>query len=212
MSRGLPAVWSTLMGAPFALAGGWVWFGETTGVPPKVGLPISSFGLFIIGIGLYIHFVAAPDHPQMREDEILIDTRTPANRAAITKTVVGFVFLLAAGYLLFFTFTPYAYPTASFVVGLWVFSTGFHNYWTNTLTTYYVTDRRLIREYRFISLVRQELPFDKVRGVRESKSLWEALVGLGNVRVSSGGGQSLEITIQNIYRTTRFADKIREQM
>lgn len=207
-ARGLPAVWSALLGLPFVLGGGYVWLGNTN-APPNAGLPIIGFGFFVIVIGAYIHFVAAPEPPTLHEDEEIIDTRNPAQRAAAAKTIAGLFFLLGAGYLLFFTFRPYVYPTATGFVGLYFFSTGLHTYWTNTLTSYYVTDQRLIKEYRFISLVRQELPFNKVRGVEERKSVWEALVGLGNVRVASGGGGTLEIVIRNIYTPTEFADEIR---
>jgi hypothetical protein len=53
------------------------------------------------------------------------------------------------------------------------------------------------------------VPLDKVRTVEEQKSIWEVLVGLGNVRVASGGGGGLEITVRNIYRPTAFADEVR---
>lgn len=210
MARGLPAVWSTIFGAPLVAGGAYVYFenpNET--VPPDAGIPIIAFGLFVIALGMYIHYLAAPEPPTMRENEELVDTRNPAQRAALAKSSVGFLLLMAAVYLYFFTYKPYVYPTVSFAAGLYLFSTGFYVYWTNTLTTYYVTNRRLIKEYRFISLVRQEVPFDKVRGVQERKSIWEALVGLGNVRVSTGGGSSLEIIIQNIYSPRQFADEIR---
>jgi len=210
MARGLPAVWSAIVGAPFALCGAYVFLTDPSAVVPReVGLPILVFGLFVILLGLYIHLVAAPEPPTMRENEEVVDTRNPAQRAAIAKTIVGFLLLSVAGYLLFFTFTPYVYPTVTFVVGLFFFSTGLHNYWKNTLTTYYVTNQRLIKEYRFISLVKHELPFEKVRAVEERKSLWEALVGLGNVRVASGGGGALKIDIRNIYSPADFADEIR---
>lgn len=211
MARGLPAVWSTILGGPFAVAGGWVYAeNPNPSVPAEVGLPLIVFGSFIILLGLYIHFVAAPTPPTMRDGEEIVDTRKPAQRAAIVKTIIGVGFLLAAGFLLYFTYKPYVYPTVSFVIGLYFFSTGLHTYWTNTLTTYYVTTQRLIKEYRFISLVRQELPFEKIRGVQERKSIWEALVGLGNVRAASGGGGTLEIVIRNIYSPTDFADEIRD--
>lgn len=210
MARGLPAVWSGLLGGLFIVGGAYVYLEDPNQtVPPDVGLVILAFGLFVVAIGLYIQFIAAPSTPTMREGEEVVDTRNPANRAAIAKTVVGFLFLLVAAYYLFFTFAPYVYPTAAFVVGLFLFSTGFYTYWTNTLTTYYVTNQRLIKEYRFISLVRHEVPFNQVRSVQERKSVWEALVGLGNVRVASGGGSSLEIVARNIYRAERFADEIR---
>lgn len=193
------------------LGGAYVYLSDPNpAVPPAVGLPILTFGLFVAVLGLYIHFVAAPEPPKMREGEEIIGTRSPAQRAAIAKSAVGFAFLLVTGYLLFFTFQPYVYPTATLAIGLYLFSTGLYTYWTNTLTTYYVTNQRLIEEYRFISLVRQEIAFDKVRAVKQQKSVWEALVGLGNVRVASGGGGTLEIDVRNIYHSTEFADTIRK--
>jgi divalent metal cation (Fe/Co/Zn/Cd) transporter len=213
MARGLPAVWSSILGGPFLLGGLGVYVELfEVNVPPDVGLPVLVFGLFVIALGVYVHVVAAPDEPTMRDGERVVETRNPANRAAMAKTVFGFGALLVAAYLLFFTFEPYVYPTAAFVVGLYLFSTGLYTYWTNTLTTYYVTTQRLIKEYRFVSLVRQEVPFEKVRGVEERRSVWEALVGLGNVRVASGGGGTLEIVIRNIYSSTDFADEIRGMM
>lgn len=208
MARGHPAVWSALLGLPFIASGLYAGIADTY-VPSEAGLPFLGFGAFVILIGLYIHFVAAPEPPSMRADESLIETRSPAQRAAAAKTLLGLLLLFVTIYLLYFTFEPYIYPILSLLVGLYMFSTGLHAYWTNTLTTYYVTNQRLIKEYRFISLVREELPFDKVRGVEERKSIWEALVGLGNVRIASGGGATLEIVVRNIYSPTSFADEIR---
>ncbi|MFC7078786.1 PH domain-containing protein [Halorussus caseinilyticus] len=94
-------------------------------------------------------------------------------------------------------------------MGLYAFSSGLYTYWTNSLTTYYVTSRRIIKEYRFLSLVRREIPREKVRGVQERKSAIEALVGLGNVLVASGGGRSLEIRMRNMEQSESFADSIR---
>jgi len=213
MARGLPALWSALLGAPFVAGGAHVFLNDPNPtVPAETGLPILAFGLFVVVLGLYIHYVASPDTPTMSDGEEILDTRQPVNRAAIAKTVIGSCALLVAAYYLFLTTRPYVYPTVPFVVGLYMFSTGLFTYWTNTLTTYYVTDRRLIKEYRFISLVRQELPFKKVRGVEQRKSIWEALVGLGNVRVASGGGGALEIVVSNIYRSNAFASEIRDRL
>lgn len=210
MARGLPAVWSSILAAPFVVGGLYVYLTDPSEfVTRQVGLPMIGFGLAVIALGFYIHFVAAPEPPKMRERESVIDTRHPSQRAALAKAILGFVSLLVAAYLLLFTFTPFVYPTVAFILGLYLFTTGLHRYWTNTLTTYFVTNRRLIKEYRFISLEKQEIPFDKVRGVRERKSVWETLVGLGNVSVSTGGGRELKIVIKNIYSPTEFADEIR---
>jgi uncharacterized membrane protein YdbT with pleckstrin-like domain len=201
-------VWSAILGLPFVLSGLYAVFAETN-VPSEAGLPFIGFGTFVVLCGLYIHYVAAPDKPTMREGEEIVQTRNPAQRAAAVKAAVGFGLLFVAGYLFFFTFEPYIYPIVVLVPGLYLFSTGLFAYWTNTLTTYYVTNERLIKEYRFISLVREEVPFEKVRGVEERRSIWEAIVGLGNVRVASGGGGTLEVTVRNIYTPTDFADEVR---
>jgi hypothetical protein len=208
MARGLPAVWSVLLGLPFVAGGGYALVVDTY-VPNEAGIPFVGFGLFVAALGVYIHYVAAPDPPTMRDGEEIVETRNPAQRAAAVKTALGFLLMLVTAYFLFFTFEPYIYPLVTLLGGLYLFSTGLHAYWTNTLTTYYVTNQRLIKEYRFISLVREELPFDKVRGVEERKSIWETLVGLGNVRVASGGGGTLEVVVRNIYSPTDFADEIR---
>jgi hypothetical protein len=208
MARGRPAVWSALLGLPLVVLGFYALTTDTY-VPPEAGLPFVGFGLFVVALGFYIHYVAAPDPPTMREGEEILETRNPAQRAAAIKTGLGFLLLLVTVYLLLFTFTPYIYPLVTLFGGLYLFSTGLYAYWTNTLTTYYVTNQRLIKEYRFISLVREELPFDKVRGVEERRSIWETLVGLGNVRVASGGGATLEVVIRNVYSPTEFADEVR---
>ncbi len=208
MARGLPAAWSAVLGLPF-VAGGLYAVVRSPNVPSEAGLPFIGFGGFVILLGLYIQFVAAPEPPTMRDGEEIVETRNPAQRAAAVKAAVGFVVLSVAGYLLFFTFLPYVYPLVTLVGGLYLFSTGLYAYWTNTLTTYYVTNQRLIKEYRFISLVREELPFEKVRGVEERRSVWETIAGLGNVRVASGGGRTLEVVVRNVYSPTEFADEVR---
>lgn len=209
MARGRPAIWSVLFGVFFVSSGAYAYLGRHN-APQEIGLPFVVFGVFVIGVGIYIDYVAAPDEPEMDEDEEIIDTRSPVQRAAIAKMGIGSTLLGVFIYMALFTFAPYIYPIAALVPGLYLFSTGLFAYWTNTLTTYYITSQRFIKEYRFISLVRQEVRLDKVRGVEERKSIWEALVGLGNVQVSSGGGRALQVKAKNIFKSTNFADKIRE--
>jgi Bacterial membrane flanked domain. len=200
---------SGLFGILFLSSGAYAYFGQHN-APQEIGLPFIAFGLFTISVGLYVEYVAAPDKPEMDDNEEIIDTRSPVQRAAIAKMGIGSVLLGVFVYLVMFTFTPYIYPIAALIPGLYLFSTGLFAYWTNTLTTYYITNQRLIKEYRFISLVRQEVRLNKVRGVEERKSIWEALVGLGNVQASSGGGRALQVKAKNISKSTTFADEIRE--
>lgn len=220
MARGYPAIWSTLLSLPFVGSGAYLFLIPQeqlelpgTTIPPSdlqlIGVSLAIFGVFIFAIGLYVQ-VAAPPKPRFREDEDVIEKRKPSQRVAISKILVSAPFLGVAAYLLFYTIMPYVYPTIPFVIGLYFFSMGIKTYWVNTLTSYYVTSKRVISQYRFISLRRQEIPLDKVRGTEERKSFLEALVGLGNIRVASGGGGgSVQIKIRNIGESTEFADEIR---
>ena len=209
MSRGLPGVWSTLLSIPFLVGGGYIYFGETP-YPELLGVPLMVFSGFILVMGWYIHLVAAPPAPTLRDGEEIIDTRHPTQKAALIKVVLGVPFIAIAGYLLFGTTVPYLYPMLAFVAGLYLFSTGILTYWTNSLTTYYITNERVMSEFRLLSLVRKEVPMEKIRAVRESKSPIEALVGVGNIRVSSGGGAGMEITVRNVDSVTEFADRLRQ--
>ena len=210
MARGYPGVVGAILGLPLVGAGAYVFLVQEQ-IPPTAGAPLALFGLFLLAVGLYIQFIGAPDPPTLQADEELLDTRDPAQRSAIVTTVLGLPFLGAALYLLFGTVLPYVYPTVAGAVGLYLFTTGIHTYWRNTLTTYYVTTDRIIKEYRFVSLLRNELPFEQVRGVEERRSVFESLVGLGNVLVRSGGGADLEVNVRNIYDSSEFADTVRQQ-
>lgn len=208
MARGLPGVWSSLLSIPFFIGGGYVYF-ENTPYPESLGVPLLLFGGFILVMGWYIHIVAEPDPPTLRESEEIKDTRNPTQKAALTKVILGLPLFIIAGYLMLMTNVPYVYPTLAFVGGLYLFSTGILTYWTNSLTTYYITNQRVISEFRLISLVRTEVPLNKVRAVKESKSPIEAMVGVGNIIVSSGGGTGLGIKIRNVDGATDFADELR---
>lgn len=207
MTRGMPAIWSTILGIPFALAGTWLYVAQAK-YPSIIGVPFVLFGLFIVSVGVYVH-VVGPSEPRLQNEETVLEIRHPTQRVALVKIGLGIPLLTVSVYIMSFTTLPYVYPTATFLIGLYTFSTGLQTYWTNTLTSYWITSNRIIKEYRLLSLIRQEIPHSKVRGVQERKSLTESLVGLGNVRVASGGGQSLEIIMPNMENSEGFADTIR---
>lgn len=224
MGRGYPALWSTLLSIPFASAGAYLFLMQQSGfslpgvtLPASdlqlLGVPLMVFGAFVFVIGLYFQIVSAPSAPRLQENEDVVDSRHPSQRVALSKIIIGIPILGVAGYLLFFTLVPYVYPTIIFVVGLYFFSSGLKTYWANTLTSYYVTTQRVMKEYRFLSLRRQEIPLDKIRGVEERKSITEAVVGLGNIQVASGGGGgSVRIVMRNVGDSTGFADELRNLM
>lgn len=204
----MPAIWSAVAASPFLGTGTWLYQFQSD-YPPVVALPFVAFGVFILAIGLYIHLLA-PSKPRFQEDETVLEMRHPTQRVALVKIATGIPLLLTMIYLLFFTMVPYVYPTIFLISGLYYFSTGIRTYWINSLTSYWITTNRIIKEYRFVSLIRQEIPLSKVRGVQERKSITETLVGLGNVRVASGRGSSLEIEMTNMDNSEEFADTIRK--
>ncbi len=221
MTRGHPAFWSGLLSLPFLGGGTHLYLnprqvvqGPGVAIPPGdlqlLGLSLACFGAFVLLVGVYVELVPLPS-PSLYEDEEMLDTRSPSQRVAISKILLSVPFLGAAVYLLLFTLLPYVYPTVALLVGLYFFSSGLKTYWINTLTTYYVTTRRVIGEYRFVSLRRQEIPLNKVRGIEERQSALETLVGLGNLRVASGGGSgSVLLVIRNVTDATGFADQFRD--
>ncbi|WP_235728436.1 PH domain-containing protein [Halosimplex carlsbadense] len=197
-----------MFGLPFVGAGAWLYLGQEQ-YPPVVGLPFAAFGLFIITVGVYVHLIS-PGELRTNGDEAIVAKRHPTQRVATAKIGLGLPLLIVTVYLLYFTYVPYLYPTFTLIIGLYLFSVGVYTYWTNTLTTYYVTTERVLKEYRFLSLVRQEVPRTKIRGVQERKSFLETVAGLGNVLVASGQGRSLEVQMRNIQRPEEFADEIRD--
>lgn len=208
MARGKPGYWSFILGTPFIFGGGWLYLVQQQ-YPPQVGVPFAVFGSFIIVVGSYVQIIS-PSSLRTSDGEEIIATRHPTQRVAAVKIGIGFPLLLFTVFLLYFTLVPYVYPTITLLGGLYLFSVGLYTYWTNSLTTYYLTTDRVVKEYRFLSLVRQEVPHRKVRGVQVRKSIIETLVGLGNVIVASGEGRSLEVRMRNMERSSSFADDIRD--
>lgn len=208
MARGRPGVVGAVLGLPLVAGGAYVWLAAPGG-PAAVGPPLVGFGLFLLLVGLYIQFLGAPDPPALQEGEELLAVRRPAQYSAIVTTLIGLPLLAAGLYLLFGTRVPYIYPGLVGLAGVYLFSTGLHTYWRNTLTSYYVTSERIVMEYRFLSLKRNEIPFERVRGVEERRSAIDSLVGLGNVLVRSGGGADLEVEVRHVVDSTELAETVR---
>lgn len=205
MARGVPALWSVLFGLPL-LAGG-VALHTSNQYLQSFGRPVAALGGFVIIIGLIVQLIT-PEPPVFQDDENIIDSKNPNQRPTILKATLGIPLFLTASYLLYFTKLPYVYPTIFFFTGLFLYSSGLLGYWRNALTTYYLTDRRLISVYRFLTLNRKEIALPNIQMIQERKSVWEKLVGLGNVRVAAGVAD-LEIVANNIRDPTAFADQIR---
>jgi len=200
-------VWSVLLGLPL-LAGG-VALHTADRYLQSFGEPVAVLGGFVILLGLVVQS-QNPSPPSFRDDEDVLATKTPNQRPAILKGVVSLPCLAGAGYLLYMTKLPYAYPTAAFFVGLYLYSSSLMSYWQNALTTFYLTNQRVISVFRFLTLDRKEIALTDIRLIQEQESIWEKLVGLGNIRIAAGV-EDLEIVANNIRDPTVFADQIRDR-
>lgn len=221
MAKGKPALWGFVLGVPTSVSGLYVYLAEIQGSltlavgvdishPEFFSFPLVGFGAFVMLMGGYVQLIS-PQEPVFAEDEEIIKEMHPTQRVARMKVVSGIPFLLGCFYLLEFTLLPYVYPTAAFVVGLYYLSSGLYLYWRNSLTTYYITDRRVIRNYRFLSLSQKEIPLQKVRGIEEARSISETLLDIGSVKIASaGGGGTVNLQINNIRQPSEFASEIRK--
>lgn len=207
MARGVPHLWGAGLGIPTFLGGAYVVVtGGTETAPAGLGYPFVILGAVALLLGVYVSRVS-PEPPEVEPIEVF----KPSQLSAYLLGVASLPVFVVTLYFLFWTRIPYVWPTLSFVLFVILFVKGLVRYWQNSLTTYYVTNERIITEYRFISLIRNELPFEQVRGVEERRSAIESLVGLGNVLVRSGGGATLEVNVRSIYDPSEFAETIRNQ-
>ncbi|MES3518238.1 MAG: PH domain-containing protein [Natronomonas sp.] len=228
MPQGKPALWGSVLGVPFLFAGSYVYLFElqdgSTEIeflgttlsgghlthPEFFAIPLVAFGGFVILMGAYVQIVA-PQPPVFGEGETVIEKRRPTQRVARAKILSGLPFLFFTFYLLEFTIVPYVYPTGVFVVGLGLLSSGLYRYWRNTLTEYYITSERVIRNYRFLSLSQKEIPLEKVRGIEEARSVTETMLDIGSVKIASaGGGGTVTLRVTNIRHPSEFANEIRK--
>ncbi len=211
MARGRPLLWSAIIGLPYLIIGGAMWLFEAV-QPSSAGFPVMGFGLVALVVGVYLRSAAEIEAPPLREGEELLAARHPTQRVARAKFVISIPFLLIGLYILVETHLPYVYPTIPAAIGLWIYLSAANTYWANTVTTYYLTTERIIKEYRFFSLLREEIPLQRVRGVQERKGIIEKFVGLGDIRVASGGSEALELDIRDIEEATAFAEQIRNNI
>ena len=185
MARGAPRLWGLGLGLPTILGGLFALLsGGGNGVPSGVGYPFVVLGVMAVLVGTYVDRVA-PDELEVEP----VETFEPSQLGAYLLGGASLVPLVVTLHLLFNTLVPYVWPTLAFTVFVFLFVKALVRYWQNSLTTYYVTkDRRIISEYRFLSLHRASVGVESVESVVREQSALETLTGLGSVVVRSASG------------------------
>ncbi|MFC6952431.1 PH domain-containing protein [Halorubellus litoreus] len=193
MARGRPAAVGGLIAALLAALGLGVQFDQTP-LPPGLGTPLLLVGLLVFAVGVRANQLA-PERPTYRDGEEEVLQYNPVQTPAIATMALGVLGFVATGYLLYFTRTPYVYPTVTGLVALALLVSGGATYYRNSLTTYYVTTERAIREYRMFSVDRSDVDIDAVGGVNRTDSRIERLVDAGTVTMRS---PSTSVTFRSI--------------
>jgi uncharacterized membrane protein YdbT with pleckstrin-like domain len=105
---------------------------------------------------------------------------------------------------------PYVYPYTLFLIGFIVFYKAVALFLINRRTTYYVTNKRIVRDYHFIRYKSSEIPIRQIRGIEEGVSMLGRPFKLGDVKIVSGKGTAMVILFKFINDSTEVANKIRE--
>jgi len=193
MARGVPHLWGAGLGIPTLLGGVYVLAtGGTETAPAGLGYPFVILGVVALLLGFYVSRVS-PDPPEVEPIEVF----KPSQLSAYLLGVASLPLFVITIYLLFWTRVPYVWPTLAFVLFVTLFVKGLVRYWQNSLTTYYVTDNRVISEYRFIQLKRNSANATEIGNVVRRQSAIETLTGLGSVAVRS---PSANVTFSDLAR------------
>jgi membrane protein YdbS with pleckstrin-like domain len=181
MARGVPHLWGAGLGIPTFLGGAYVVVtGGTETAPAGLGYPFVILGAVALLLGVYVSRVS-PEPPEVEPIEVF----KPSQLSAYLLGVASLPVFVVTLYFLFWTRIPYVWPTLSFVLFVILFVKGLVRYWQNSLTTYYVTEDRVISEYRFIGMKRNSANITEIGNIDRHQSPVETLTGLGNVTVRS---------------------------
>ena len=199
------------LGLPFFLIGV---FGITAADLSDLSLiflAIVMLGGAIVLIGFYGSVLTRPN-PNLMPDEHIQELRHPSMKPAMARIAMSAPFFIAAGYMMGFTYLPYIYPFALFLVGLFLYLRGVIRYWINHHTIYYVTNRRVAHAYKFLWLDTTEIPVGSINAISESRNFIEMLTGRGSVMVASGISTRHMVRMQEIDDPGPVAQAIRRQI
>ncbi len=175
----------------------------------QASLAVMLVGALVVLVGLYVSILSRPRLSLMRGEETLA-LRHPSMKPAFARIVLSVPFFVAAGYLLEFTGLPYLYPFLPFLVGMYMYFRGVIKYWINHHTTYYVTNRRAVRMYRFGWLDTTEIPVNAINSISQTRSLLETVTGRGSVLVASGIGARHKVRMEEIDNPGPVAETVRQ--
>jgi uncharacterized membrane protein YdbT with pleckstrin-like domain len=105
--------------------------------------------------------------------------------------------------------TPVDYIGVVLVVVALAWLAGRYVKWAST--TFVVTDRRLIYRYGVVAKHGREIPLDRVNDITFRQSVFERLIGAGDLMIESGGERG-QTTFSDIRRPSIVQNEIYRQM
>ena len=174
----------------------------------QISFAVILVGALVVLVGIYVSVLSRPRLNLTSGEEVLA-LRHPSMKPPFARIALSIPFFAAAGYLLEFTALPYLYPFLPFLAGMYFYFRGIIKYWINHHTTYYVTNHRAVRMYRFGWLDTTEIPVNAINAISQSRSLLEMLTGRGSVLVASGIGSHQKVLMEEIDNPGPVADTVR---
>ena len=197
------------IGSPLVAAGAALYF--TADLAEWAGQAIMLVGLAITLAGFYFSFAGTLPRLDLTPEERVLALRHPSLKPAIARIISSLPFYAGAGYLLFFAEQSYPiYYFVCFLAALYLYFAGVIRYWLNHHTTYFVTDRRAVRRYRFLWLDTTEVTVNAINSISETRNMFEMVTGRGSVVVASGVTERHKVRMREIGDPDTVAGIVRQ--
>ena len=182
-----------------------------TDVAAWAAILITFAGSLLVAVGIFFTLSGSSPRLDLMPGERTLVLRHPSVKPPFARMVSSLPFFAGAGYFLIFAEQSHAVLYfVLFLVAMHLYLSGLARYWLNHHTTYYVTNRRATRMYRFLWMNTIEVPIKSVNAVSESRGFFEMVTGRGNVVVASGVADTHKVRIQEIGNPGPVARTIRE--
>ena len=88
------------------------------------------------------------------------------------------------------------------VVGLFIFE------WNRRSHNYYLTNKRIIYEYTWLSRKMTSINYNNIRDVHLTQGLFQRLFNIGNIYIDTSGSNKMEMIVKGIKDPREFKRKI----
>lgn len=138
---------------------------------------------------------------------------------AINPTVkfvaLGYVFAVVAAFalvVLLTAFVPGFVPLIGVLIGLLLLLVPVYFHVQAKLVRYSLTDTTIEIDRGLVSRTTQHVPLRRVQDVTVTASIWQRLLGYGDIRIDNASEDGGKVVLDNIDMPKKYADMILRQM